>query len=124
MNSLNKNIVDFLSKNQVATVCFTNELNQPYCINCFYAFDEEHHILIFKSSIGTTHQKLTKPTARVSGTILPNVIDTLKLKLNPLILGKGIRLFGNSNSNYKLELLETADYENGLQIMTYNIIYL
>ncbi|MEQ8245395.1 dihydrofolate reductase family protein [Fulvivirga sp.] len=60
-----------------------------------------------------------------AGWLLDNKkIDTLKLKLNPLILGQGIRLFGNSNSNYKLELLETADYENGLQIMTYNIIYL
>lgn len=60
-----------------------------------------------------------------AGWLLDNKkIDTLKLKLNPLILGKGIRLFGNSNSKYKLELLETADYENGLQIMTYNIIYL
>ena len=60
-----------------------------------------------------------------AGWLLDNKkIDTLKLKLNPLILGQGIKLFGNSNSNYKLELLETADYENGLQIMTYNIIYL
>jgi dihydrofolate reductase len=60
-----------------------------------------------------------------AGWLLDNKkIDTLKLKLNPLILGQGIKLFGNSNSNYNLELLETADYENGLQIMTYNIIYL
>jgi dihydrofolate reductase len=60
-----------------------------------------------------------------AGWLLDNKkIDTLKLKLNPLILGQGIRLFGNSNSKYKLELLETSDYENGLQIMTYNIIYL
>ncbi len=60
-----------------------------------------------------------------AGWLLDNKkIDTLKLKLNPLILGQGIRLFGNSNSKYQLELLETSDYENGLQIMTYNIIYL
>jgi dihydrofolate reductase len=60
-----------------------------------------------------------------AGWLLDNKkIDTLKLKLNPLILGQGIRLFGNSNSKYQLELLETSEYENGLQIMTYNIIYL
>ncbi|TAG23994.1 MAG: dihydrofolate reductase [Cytophagia bacterium] len=60
-----------------------------------------------------------------AGWLLDNKkVDTLKLKLNPLILGQGIRLFGNSNSKYKLELFETSDYENGLQIMTYNIIYL
>jgi dihydrofolate reductase len=59
-----------------------------------------------------------------AGWLLDNKkIDTLKLKLNPLILGQGKKLFGNSNSKYKLELLETSDYENGLQIMTYNICY-
>jgi uncharacterized protein YhbP (UPF0306 family) len=80
MNPIPDKLVNFLQENKVSTVCFTDQENNPYCINCFYAFDEEHHILIFKSSIGTTHQKLTKPTACVSGTILPNVIDTLKLK--------------------------------------------
>ena len=59
-----------------------------------------------------------------AGWLLDNKkIDTLKLKLNPLILGQGIRLFGSLNTKYNLELIETLDYENGLQIMTYNIIY-
>lgn len=59
-----------------------------------------------------------------AGWLLDNQkIDTLKLKLNPLILGKGTKLFGNSNSEYKLELVETSNYENGLQIMTFNVIY-
>lgn len=50
-------------------------------------------------------------------------IDILKLKLNPLILGEGIKLFGTSSKQYKLQLIDTADYENGLQIMTYRIEY-
>ncbi len=50
-------------------------------------------------------------------------IDTLKLKVNPLLLGKGIRLFAGSTAKYKLRLLDTQDYDNGLQIMTYDIIY-
>ncbi|MFY8004446.1 MAG: dihydrofolate reductase family protein [Chitinophagaceae bacterium] len=59
-----------------------------------------------------------------AGWLLDNKkIDTLKLKLNPLILGQGKKLFGNSNSKYKLELLETAGYDNGLQIITYKICY-
>lgn len=80
MNIIPKKMVDFLQENKISTVCFIDLEKNPYCINCFYTFDEEHHILSFKSSIGTTHQKLTKPTASISGTILPNVIDTLKLK--------------------------------------------
>lgn len=60
-----------------------------------------------------------------AGWLLENKkIDTLKLKLNPLILGEGIKLFGNSSSNYKLELVNSSVYENGLQIMTFRIIYL
>lgn len=50
-------------------------------------------------------------------------IDVLKLKLNPLILGEGIKLFGQSTAKHKLQLTDTLSYENGLQIMTYNIIY-
>jgi hypothetical protein len=80
MNPIPDKLVAFLQENKISTVCFIDHENNPYCINCFYSFDEEHLILIFKSSIGTTHQKLTKPTACISGTILPNVIDTLKLK--------------------------------------------
>ena len=59
-----------------------------------------------------------------AGWLLDNKkINTLKLKLNPLILGKGIKLFGESNSEYNLELIESSNYENGLQIMTFHVIY-
>ncbi len=50
-------------------------------------------------------------------------IDLLKLKLNPLVAGEGIRLFGPSEKAYKTELLQSHQYENGLQIMTYKILY-
>jgi len=50
-------------------------------------------------------------------------IDVLKIKLNPLILGTGIPLFGSSSKTYQLDLLDTEKFENGLQIMSYNITY-
>jgi dihydrofolate reductase len=50
-------------------------------------------------------------------------IDTLKIKLNPLIQGDGVRLFGKSKAKFQLELLQTSQYDKGLQIMTYKIIY-
>ena len=50
-------------------------------------------------------------------------IDILKVKLNPLILSDGIKLFGESNSSYQLELLDTQLYEYGLQFITYEIKY-
>ena len=50
-------------------------------------------------------------------------IDILKIKLNPLVLGKGVKLFGNSDKSYKLVLLESEKYEDNLHIITYQVIY-
>jgi dihydrofolate reductase len=59
-----------------------------------------------------------------AGWLLDNrKIDVLRLKLNPLILGKGIKIFGNSTQTYKTELIETEVYDNGLQIMSFNLRY-
>lgn len=80
MNPVPDKLNSFLQENKIATVCFVDQENNPYCINCFYVFDEEHSLFIFKSSNGTMHQNFTKPTASVSGTILPDTIDILKLK--------------------------------------------
>ena len=57
-----------------------------------------------------------------AGWLLDNgLIDQLKLKLNPIILGNGIRLFGNSQTKTKWNLKETESFENGLKILTYDI---
>ena len=51
------------------------------------------------------------------------LIDVLKLKLNPLLLGDGIRIFGESKQSYKLNLTDTQSYDGGLVFNTYDIIY-
>ncbi len=51
------------------------------------------------------------------------MIDTLKIKLNPLILGKGVCLFGSSTKQCKLILKKNEQFSHGLQIITYNIEY-
>lgn len=57
-----------------------------------------------------------------AGWLLDNgLIDQLKLKLNPIILGNGIRLFGNSKTKAKWNLKETESFEDGLKILTYDI---
>jgi dihydrofolate reductase len=59
-----------------------------------------------------------------AGWLLENEkIDLLKIKLNPIILGDGVRIFGNSVKPINLELLNTADYNDGLHIITYKIKY-
>lgn len=59
-----------------------------------------------------------------AGWLLENQkIDILKVKLNPLILGDGIRMFGESSKKYQIQLLDTKLYDKGLQIITYQIDY-
>lgn len=55
-----------------------------------------------------------------AGWLLDNgLIDQLKLKLNPIILEDGIKLFGNSTDNTKWNLIKNESFEGGLQILTY-----
>ena len=51
------------------------------------------------------------------------LIDVLKLKINPLILGQGVKIFGASTKQYRLNLMESQKYEEGLLINTYSIQY-
>ncbi len=51
------------------------------------------------------------------------MINEVKLKLNPLILGNGVRLFGSSKKKHRLEVKESVAYEGGLQVITYKIHY-
>ena len=56
-----------------------------------------------------------------AGWLLDNeLIDIVKLKLNPIILGDGIPLFGNSNSSRVGHLIEKESFDDGLEILTYN----
>ena len=50
-----------------------------------------------------------------------NQIDVLRIKLNPLILGSGVRIFGDSKHKLHLTLMDSEKFEHGLQIMTYNL---
>ena len=59
-----------------------------------------------------------------AGWLLQNrLIDELKVKLNPFLSGQGICLFGNNKTFYRLRHLETQSFEQGLQIIHYQMIY-
>ena len=49
------------------------------------------------------------------------LIDILKLKLNPIVLGDGVKLFGSSKSKDNFNLILSESYDDGLQIMTFEI---
>jgi dihydrofolate reductase len=57
-----------------------------------------------------------------AGWLLDNgLIDQLKLKLNPIILGNGISLFGNSKTSLVGNLIQKESFDHGLQILTYKL---
>lgn len=58
-----------------------------------------------------------------AGWLLDNgLIDQLKVKLNPIVLGEGIRLFGNSTESAKWTLIDSEAFEEGLTILTYDLV--
>lgn len=57
-----------------------------------------------------------------AGWLLDNgLIDILKLKLNPIIFGDGIPIFGNSRSSLIGHLIEKESFDMGLEILTYDL---
>ncbi len=57
-----------------------------------------------------------------AGWLLDNgLIDQLKIKLNPIIIGEGIRLFGQSTTKANWKIIERLSFDDGLQILTYEI---
>ncbi|MFY0697981.1 MAG: dihydrofolate reductase [Balneola sp.] len=50
------------------------------------------------------------------------LIDQLKLKLNPIVLGSGIPLFGESDSSFRGKLIKRESYAGGLEMLTYDLI--
>ncbi|UTW65499.1 dihydrofolate reductase [bacterium SCSIO 12643] len=56
-----------------------------------------------------------------AGWLLDNdLIDQLKIKLNPVVLGNGTPLFGSSTTAVKWKLTDQESFSDGLQILTYN----
>lgn len=51
------------------------------------------------------------------------LIDVLKVKLNPLLLGKGIPLFSGVESRHTLKLNHDEAFPEGFFIKTYDIVY-
>ncbi|GAB3274954.1 dihydrofolate reductase family protein [Larkinella harenae] len=51
------------------------------------------------------------------------LIDELVVKLNPVVLGEGVRLFGSSQTQVGLERIDAKPYDNGLLLVRYRIRY-
>lgn len=60
---------------------------------------------------------------KFAGWLLENqLIDKLKIKLNPITLGNGTRLFDMGSINSKWKFIEHEAFEEGMIILTYSIV--
>ena len=61
---------------------------------------------------------------KLAGSLIEHkLIDQLVLKINPVMIGTGIPLFGNVKLRLNLDLVDMKQYSNGVLKSTYNIIY-
>lgn len=59
----------------------------------------------------------------LAGYLLRNgLIDEVRVKLNPVILGKGTKLFEGIDIPFKISLLGTKSYPDGMMIMSYQVL--
>lgn len=72
-------ITSFISSQTVLTMAVCTA-GIPYCASCFYAYNEEHNMLVFKSSKETRHTSAGLLNKRVSGTVLPDKLLKGKVK--------------------------------------------
>lgn len=55
--------------------------------------------------------------------LVQKLIDTVIIKQNPLVLGRGIGLFGDSPTEASLTLAESKTYGSGVVLLTYDVTY-
>ena len=77
---MEESIRKFILENKVANICFVCEDGTPYCISCFYAFDEKNNLLVLKSSTGTSHDTVSFKGDPLAGTIIPEQIEVMNLQ--------------------------------------------
>src|SRR5262245_48702619 len=51
------------------------------------------------------------------------LIDRVLIKLNPVVFGRGVRLFGSSGKKACLELVASKVYSNGVLLLHYDVKY-
>lgn len=60
----------------------------------------------------------------LAGSLLDaGLIDKLILKINPVILGEGIPLFGKSRRKVRSKLVDLKNYDSGIIVPVYTIMY-
>ena len=91
---IDQKFIDFIKRHHVLTLA-TSAGSQPYCCNCFYAYDENRNIFIVKTNEGTRHTQEIIQNPRVALSI---VLETEEIgKIQGLqITGEAVFYDGDS----------------------------
>lgn len=68
--TVDKKIVSFIKKHHVLTLATATEQGQPYCCNCFYAYDADTAAFIFTTDVTTHHGQMMLANSRVAASIV------------------------------------------------------
>ena len=66
---IDQKFIDFIEKHHVLTLASCGG-SQPYCCNCFYAYDKEHNIFIVKTHDDTRHTQEIMQNPRVAASVV------------------------------------------------------
>ncbi|MFZ1799760.1 MAG: hypothetical protein WAU24_07830 [Chitinophagaceae bacterium] len=77
---MNDRILGFLKKQTAASICCVNEMQEPYSFSCFYCFNSKENLLYYKSNLTAYHSQILLQNPKVSGTIMPDKLNTLAVK--------------------------------------------
>lgn len=73
-------IAEFIKSCQIASLCFLESRRIPWCFNCFYSFDPERQLLVFKSGEDSIHGSQLCAGVLIAGTIHSNPLQPANIQ--------------------------------------------
>ncbi|MBR4266976.1 MAG: pyridoxamine 5'-phosphate oxidase family protein [Bacteroidales bacterium] len=101
---LDSRIIEFIHNHHVLTLASCAR-NQPYCCNCYYAFDENENYFVVKINEGTRHGQEINQNSAIAGTIVLETDEVGKIQ-GLQFTGKGIYYTGKDLENAKTTYLK------------------
>jgi hypothetical protein len=76
---IDKKFIDFIKEHHVLTLA-TCINNQPYCCNCFYAYNEDKNFFVIKTNSDTRHTQEIAQNSAVSASIVLETSEVGKIQ--------------------------------------------
>ncbi|MCQ2252355.1 MAG: pyridoxamine 5'-phosphate oxidase family protein [Bacteroidales bacterium] len=105
---VDQKFIDFINEHHVLTLA-SSAGNQPYCCNCFYAYNSSDNIFVIKTNEGTRHEREINLNSHIAASV---VLETSEIgKIQGLqITGKAIYYTGRDLDEAKKTYLKKFPY--------------